>query len=307
MPRKTADGIPTSPRFVIICIVALFAMTCGILLFLWGMGIIVFKGKKGSSRGDIPEEPSQDDGTLHSVSTEEEIPPRALLPGEAPLKDVLEQSTMILGDPSEMGPMRKKISIAVGQIQDLMADVLVNTTDEWCSRGISDSGNPTASLDYAMNSKAGPGMAAELQSLSDSGCITQKGRANCRCRTGSAVVTRGHNLLCKMVVHAVGPHYSAPNREGLLREVYQKILQLVDGQGYKSVAIPAISTGAYQYPFDRAYDQALPAMQEYLADNPDTTIRHIILVVFQRTGTPYPQAAVDILKAKVEHYFPQDA
>lgn len=72
-------------------------------------------------------------------------------------------------------------------------------------------------------------------------------------RTGDAVITAGHGLPNRFVVHAVGPVYGRDEpAAGLLASCYRRSLELADGAHAESIAFPALSTGVYGYPLAQA-------------------------------------------------------
>ncbi|MDE0345082.1 MAG: macro domain-containing protein, partial [Boseongicola sp.] len=80
--------------------------------------------------------------------------------------------------------------------------------------------------------------------------------------TGQAKITGGHNLAARFVVHTVGPIWRGGDQdeETLLRSCYVNSLRLADEHGCASIAFPAISTGVYGFPADRAARVALRAV-----------------------------------------------
>ena len=74
------------------------------------------------------------------------------------------------------------------------------------------------------------------------------------CPTGSAVITSAGNLPAKYVIHAVGPFWSGGHRDekSLLASAYRTSLELATQHNCASIALPALSTGAYRYPIDEA-------------------------------------------------------
>ena len=81
------------------------------------------------------------------------------------------------------------------------------------------------------------------------------------CPTGSAVITPGYKLMCKYVIHAVGPIYRGnPDDAKLLESAYISSLSLAKSYNLKSISFPAISTGIYGYPLDDATRIALKTM-----------------------------------------------
>lgn len=88
------------------------------------------------------------------------------------------------------------------------------------------------------------------------------------CKTGSACITHGYNLLAKYVIHAVGPIYlSDEQSEPLLKGAYLNSLKLAKEYDLKSIAFPAISTGVYGYPLEKGIRVAIKAFKEFKKDN----------------------------------------
>lgn len=80
---------------------------------------------------------------------------------------------------------------------------------------------------------------------------------------GQAVITKGHNLPNKNVIHCLGPVYGVDKPEHkLLAACYKNALQLAEEQQLDSVAFPAISSGAFGYPLQQAAEVALQAIME---------------------------------------------
>src|SRR5438552_8141125 len=68
---------------------------------------------------------------------------------------------------------------------------------------------------------------------------------------GSAVATTGGNLLCKFVIHAVGPRMGEGDEDGKLRSATWSSLQRAEELAIASVAFPAMSTGVFGFPLER--------------------------------------------------------
>ena len=81
-------------------------------------------------------------------------------------------------------------------------------------------------------------------------------------RPGEAVITKGHALPNRYVIHCLGPVYGRdePARE-LLANCYHNALRLAEEQGIESVAFPSISTGAFGYPMKAAAEAAFETIQ----------------------------------------------
>ena len=102
----------------------------------------------------------------------------------------------------------------------------------------------------AIHAAAGPGLAEEARPLAPIG-------------PGEAVVTSGHNLPNRYVIHALGPVYGQDHPEAeLLAHCYRNSLRLAEERGISSVAFPAISTGVFGYPKEEAAEIALGGVIE---------------------------------------------
>ena len=102
----------------------------------------------------------------------------------------------------------------------------------------------------AIHAAAGPGLAEEARPLGPIG-------------PGEAVVTRGHNLPNRYVIHALGPVYGQDHPEAeLLADCYRNSLHLAESRSISSVAFPAISTGVFGYPKGEAAEIALRVVIE---------------------------------------------
>lgn len=137
------------------------------------------------------------------------------------------------------------IEIIQGDITLLSVDAIVNAANEGLRGG--------GGVDGAIHRAAGPGLLHEL-------------RQYARCSTGEAVITGGHSLQARYVIHAVGPvwHGGARGEPALLRSAYERSFALAAGaDGVRSIAFPAISTGVYGYPKREAAAVALAAMREH--------------------------------------------
>jgi len=100
------------------------------------------------------------------------------------------------------------------------------------------------------------------------------------CKTGDAVATDGYDLKAKYVIHAVGPvwHGGGQNEEALLASCYRTSLKIARQIGARSVAFPAISTGIYGFPLQRASEIAVETVRGFLAE--DDSIEKVIFCVF---------------------------
>jgi O-acetyl-ADP-ribose deacetylase (regulator of RNase III) len=91
------------------------------------------------------------------------------------------------------------------------------------------------------------------------------------CPTGSAVATTGGDLAAKWVIHAVGPVWrgGAAGEAELLASAYRSSLDEAARIGARSVAFPAISTGIYGYPLEKATGVAVEAVRGWAGEGVD--------------------------------------
>jgi O-acetyl-ADP-ribose deacetylase (regulator of RNase III) len=141
----------------------------------------------------------------------------------------------------------RTIELCQGDITEQVVDVIVNAANSRLAGG--------GGVDGAIHRRGGPEIKSETDRRYAQGCPT-----------GSAVISGAGRLSAKYVVHAVGPVW-AGGRSGedqLLASAYRRSLELADQHGAKSIALPALSTGAYGYPLDLGSRVALAAAFEFL-------------------------------------------
>jgi len=106
----------------------------------------------------------------------------------------------------------------------------------------------------AIHRTAGPGLAEECRPMAP-------------IRPGEAVITSGHNLPNPHVIHCLGPVYGQDEpADELLASCYREALALAEENGLKTVAFPAISTGAFGYPLEAAARVALATVLDAIPD-----------------------------------------
>jgi len=100
------------------------------------------------------------------------------------------------------------------------------------------------------------------------------------CDTGQSVHTDGYDLKARYVIHTVGPvwHGGDRNEEALLASCYRTALKIAKEIGARSVAFPAISTGIYGFPLDRATGIAVATVRDFLQQ--DDSIERVVFSVF---------------------------
>jgi O-acetyl-ADP-ribose deacetylase (regulator of RNase III) len=137
------------------------------------------------------------------------------------------------------------IEILRADITTLEVDAIVNAANSSLAGG--------GGVDGAIHRAAGPELARAAM-------------AHGHCPTGDAVITPGFALPARFVIHAVGPVWrGGHNREReLLRRAYERSFALASAEGtIRSIAFPAISTGAYGFPKRDAAEIALDVMRTH--------------------------------------------
>ena len=152
-----------------------------------------------------------------------------------------------------------RIEIIQGDITRQKVDAIVNAANESLLGG--------GGVDGAIHRAAGPQLLEECRALNG-------------CRTGQCKITRGYLLPAPWVIHTVGPVWrgGGHGEDELLASCYRNCLELASKNGVKSIAFPAISTGAYGFPVQRAAKIALTEIKTFLRGN--DVIEKAIFVCF---------------------------
>ena len=153
------------------------------------------------------------------------------------------------------------IMVVEGDITKQKVDAIVNAANTSLLGG--------GGVDGAIHRAAGPELLAE--------CRTLHG-----CPTGDAKMTRGYRLPAQWVIHTVGPvwHGGHDFEDELLANCYRRALEVAVQNGVRSVAFPAISTGIYGFPLERATRIAVREVRAFMEKNP--ALEKVLFVCFDR-------------------------
>lgn len=94
--------------------------------------------------------------------------------------------------------------------------------------------------------------------------------------------TSGGKLPAKYVIHAVGPVWGEGDEDAKLTAAVQGSLKAADELGAQSIAMPAISTGIFGFPKERAAGIILAAIDDYFSNQPVSGICHVRIVLFDQ-------------------------
>jgi O-acetyl-ADP-ribose deacetylase (regulator of RNase III) len=149
------------------------------------------------------------------------------------------------------------IELVLGDITDQEVDAIVNAANPSLLGG--------GGVDGAIHRAGGPAILEECRGLGG-------------CEPGDAKATAGGNLPARYVIHAVGPIWrgGGEGEAELLASCHRRAIELADELGCKSLAFPAISTGAYGYPVELAAPVAVAATMAALAEHPAVELARFV-------------------------------
>lgn len=149
----------------------------------------------------------------------------------------------------EIPPTQTRIELIRGNIVEVEVDAIVNAADSNLTRG--------TGVDRAIRDAGGEEIDRACQEIFDREGV---------CPPGRAVITTGGELSARYVIHAVGPIYDdgEQHEAATLSRCYKNSLRLAVKEGVRSIAFPAISTGNFRYPIEKATPIALKAVKEFV-------------------------------------------
>lgn len=140
-----------------------------------------------------------------------------------------------------------KIKVVVGDITRLRVDAIVNAANTCLL--------DTDGVSGAIHQSAGPELLEECKMRGE-------------CKIGTSLMTDAYNLPCKKIIHTVGPMWNGDqgNEDKKLTSCYRTALYLAQKNNIKSIAFTCISTGARNFPKERAAKIAVLAVRDFLLD-----------------------------------------
>lgn len=174
-----------------------------------------------------------------------------------------------------MNKLRQRIEIVQGDITRLEVDAIVNAANSSLLGG--------GGVDGAIHRAAGPQLYEECRTLNG-------------CEPGGAKITHGYKLPAQWIIHAVGPVWYGGNydEDATLASCYRTSLAIAEEHGIRSIAFPAISTGIYRFPLDRASRIAVAEVKAHLERH--ELPEKVLLVAFSdETREAYESAIAEAL------------
>lgn len=158
---------------------------------------------------------------------------------------------------------RTTLSVVQGDISQQTTDAIVNAANSSLMGG--------GGVDGAIHRAGGPAILEQCKAIrAERGSLP----------TGEAVITTGGRLKARHVIHTVGPvwHGGGQGEADLLASAYRQSLKLAAERGLRTVAFPAISTGAYGYPLEPATRVALETTIDFAKE--DDSLAEVVFVLF---------------------------
>ncbi len=160
-------------------------------------------------------------------------------------------------DKTEVNVKNSKLELSKGNIVFQNTEAIVNAANKRLA--------PGGGVAGAIHNSAGPQLWKECKKLNG-------------CETGEAKITKAYQLPNKYIIHTVGPVYHGTKEDPkLLKKSYLNSLKLADNNKIKSIAFPALSTGAFGYPIEKAAKIAFETIIKYLKGKSEIKLVKMVL------------------------------
>ncbi len=167
-----------------------------------------------------------------------------------------------------------EIEIIQGDITEMDTEAVVNAANAELALG--------AGVAGAIRRKGGPTIQEECNRIGGT-------------YVGGAVVTGGGDLKAKYVIHAVGPRMGEGDEDRKLGDAVLNSLRRADENNMKSIAFPAVSTGVFGFPVDRAAEIMLESVKNHVSG--PTSLEKVVFCLFG-------QEAYDVFTSEFARRFP---
>jgi len=173
------------------------------------------------------------------------------------MSTVLKEQTLSTG---------QTLQIVQGDITTEDVDAIVNAANKHLQHG--------GGVAWAISKRGGPAIQQESNEW-----VRTKGTVS----HAHPAWTSGGLLPARYVIHAVGPVWGEGDEDAKLSSAVSGSLRLADELGLKSIAFPAISTGIFGFPKERAAKVILETIETYFEENTSSEIDNVMLVLFDQS------------------------